>query len=85
MADIFEYHSKGLQSPADIHFAIVPSDGADLPFVPRAIFCAASGNAVLRDRAGVDVTYQMTAGQILPFRPVRVLDTGTTATLVGWL
>lgn len=43
------------------------------------------GRAYLRDAAGVEVTYTVQDGQILPFRAARVLATGTTAaSIVGW-
>jgi hypothetical protein len=38
----------------------------------------------IRDEGGTDITYPLTDGQILPFRGVRILSTGTTATIVGW-
>ena len=70
---------------ADRHFAITPSNDTNLTIQPRAIRVGASGNVVLRDGAGVDVTYAVIAGEVITFRPVRVLATGTTATgLVGW-
>jgi hypothetical protein len=33
--DEFQSFSKGLTSPATIHFAIQPDDAADLPILPR--------------------------------------------------
>lgn len=84
MIDPFLYHPKDLESPASFQKAIVPSDTKDLPVRPRVIFCAAAGTAVMRDSAGTNVTYTLEAGQILPFSPVRILATGTTATLIGW-
>ena len=82
--DPFDKYARGLESPANRHFAITPSDSADLAVLPRVIYCAAAGTAVLRDGAGTDLSYALLAGQILPFAPVRVLATGTTATLCGW-
>lgn len=85
MSDPFKSHSKGLTAPADQHFAITPNDSADLAVIPRAIRVGGSGDIVLRDKGGVDVTYPAVAGEVLIFRAVRVLATGTTATnLVGW-
>lgn len=85
MADPFADYQKGLDSPADRHFNISPNDTADLVVVPRSIFVGIGGTLVLRDEAGQDVTYTVPAGMILPFRAVRVLNTGTTASgLVGW-
>lgn len=70
--------------PADRHFAITPSNTTDLAITPRAIFVGGAGNVVIRDIAGVDVTYTFPAGSVFSFRAVRILATGTTATnLVG--
>lgn len=82
--DPFLNHSTGRSSPARRHLAIAPSDSADLPVIPRVIYCQTAGNVAIRDVAGVDVTYTVMAGQILPFSAQRVLSTGTTATVVGW-
>lgn len=85
MADQFQGIAKSWGSPADRHFAITPNDGADLAQLPRAVRVGGAGTLVMRDEAGVDVTYAVDAGEVLPFRVVRVLATGTTATgLVGW-
>lgn len=85
MADHFNTFPKTLESPADHHFAITPDDATDLAIMPRVIRIGGAGALVVRDRAGQDVTYTVTAGEVLLFRPVRILATGTTATdIVGW-
>lgn len=84
MSNPFRHHARGLESPASQHFNITPSDSADLPKRPRVLYCSAAGTAVLRDEAGADLSYSLAAGQILPFSPLRVLATGTTAALIGW-
>lgn len=85
MADYFSNFSKTLDSPADRHFSIVPDDQADLAIQPRALRANGAGDIALRDGEGNTVTYTVNAGEVLAFRPVRVLATGTTATgLVGW-
>jgi hypothetical protein len=84
MADPFQTYQSGLSDVATRHFAITPSNDADLAIRPRALYCTVAGNAVVRDAAGVDVTYPLVVGQILPFRGVRILATNTTATVVGW-
>lgn len=66
------------------HRQIVPSDSADQNPRPLAIYCHGAGTVVIRDEAGVDLPYAMTAGQVLPFRGVRVLATGTSGTYYGW-
>lgn len=76
--------NRSLNGPATRHYAITPNDGADLPVRPRALFVTVAGNVVIRDEEGVDVTYPVSVGDVLTFRAVRVLATGTTATVVGW-
>lgn len=83
--DKFRDEPRGLDSPATRHVLIVPSDSADLPVRPRVVYCQAAGSAVIRDELGADLTYALAQGQILPFSAVRVLATGTTATLYGWV
>ena len=84
MEDHFKDRQSGLSDVATLHVAITPSDSTDLPIRPRALYCIASGNVAIRDEAGTDITYPVVVGQIFPFRPVRVLATGTTATVVSW-
>lgn len=84
MTDNYQYHSSGLEAPGRRHWQIAPSNGADLDPIPRAIYCAVSGTVAIRDVAGTDLTYTLSAGDVLPFRGVRVLASGTTATVYGW-
>lgn len=85
MSDPFAGSASGLSGPVTRHFAIEPSDEDDLAIRPRALVFETDGDAVLRDEAGTDVTYSRYAGDILPVRAVRVLETGTTAALIGWV
>ena len=82
MADPFVNNMPGLESPATRHFEITPAD-SDLSIIPRALFVTAGGDLVIRDAVGTDVTYSVTVGSVLPFRPVQVRS-ATTATVVGW-
>lgn len=84
MSDPFDSDYVNLTAPAVSHYTIVPSDGADLPVRPRALYVNTSGTAVLQDNDGETVSYELTAGSVLSIRPVRVLSTGTTAQLVAW-
>ncbi|WP_439156178.1 spike base protein, RCAP_Rcc01079 family [Yoonia sp.] len=84
MPDPFESDYVNLTSPAVTHYAVVPSDGADLPVRPRALFVRVGGTAVLQDKDGTVISYDLSAGAVLSMRPVRVLATGTTAQLVAW-
>jgi hypothetical protein len=82
--DNFKDYQGGLTGPATRHFAIVPDDAADLPTLPRVIYCNAQGAAMIRDAAGVDLSYNLVQGQTFIFRGVRILALGTTASLIGW-
>jgi hypothetical protein len=83
MEDPFNSYPVQLDSPASRHFTITPGN-SDLTQLPRMLYVQATGNLVMRDSAGTDVTYAVEVGQILPFRP-RQVRTGTTATVIGWL
>jgi hypothetical protein len=77
-------NNRGLEAPAIAHRAIIPNDTLDLSAPPRVLYCNNAGTVALRDQFGVDLTYTLAQGQILPISPVRVLATGTTATIYGW-
>ena len=82
--DEFSSHTAGLTTPATRHFTILPNDNIDLAILPRVIYCQSTGNIVIRDQHGTDISYSMIAGDQLNFRGVRVLSTGTTGTFYGW-
>lgn len=84
MSDTFKIASRGLSDPAVTHYTVTPSDSVDLPNVPRVLYVLTDGNIAVRDRSGVDITYPVFAGQVFQFSVVRVLATGTTATVAGW-
>lgn len=81
--DAFELHQTGLSSPPERHYAITPNDAEDLPRVPRVIYCEAAGTVVVRDKHGTELSYTLVQGQELVFRGVRIMATGTTATVYG--
>lgn len=84
MTDNFQGHQRSLESPGDRHKLVVPSDATPVAPRPRALWCATAGDVAVEDRDGVVLTYALTAGQVLPFRAVKVRATGTTATVYGW-
>ncbi len=84
MPDPFDSDYVNLTSPAVAHYVVIPSDGADLPVRPGALYVNSAGTAVLQDKDGESVSYEVTAGAVLTLRPTRVLATGTTAQLVAW-
>ena len=82
--DEFQSFTKGLTSPATKHFLIVPDDNADLPILPRAIYCEAEGTIAIQDSEGTTLSYTLGSGERLDFRGVRVMSAGTTGTFYGW-
>lgn len=82
MADPFQSHSSGLSSPATRHFTITPAN-SDLSIRPRSLFVTVTGDVVVRDEGGTDITYAaVPAYTEIPIRAMQV-RTGTTATVVG--
>lgn len=84
--DPFASHSIGLSSPATKHYTVVlDSPGpTELDPRPRKLIATSDGNVEIIDEAGTAITYPVTSGQVLDFRPVSLGD-GTTASLVAWL
>ena len=81
MNDRFEDVSTGILAPATRAVAVLPSDSAALPFLPRAIYVGTGGALALRgEDGGESVWRNVAAGTLLPFRAAMVLHTGTTAT-----
>lgn len=70
-----------LSDPPTRHFAVTPSNTVDLTVRPRALYIGVQGNISLLDENGTNCTYVGVAG-LLPFRPTRVMATGTTATSI---
>ena len=69
--------------PCSFHFEITPDDTTPLNPIPRAVYVVSSGNLVVKDPANTVITYAVTAGAIIPFRPY-IITTATTATVIGW-
>lgn len=84
MADNFALSMPGLTAPATRHRLVTPNDGVDLDPRPRAIVALTSGTIAMRDDAGTVITYPALAGQQFDFRAVRIMATGTTATVAAW-
>ena len=63
--DEFQSCTKGLTSPGTTHVVITPDDGADLPILPRVIYCQGEGTIIVRDSDGTDLPYTMAEGDRL--------------------
>lgn len=55
-----------------------------LPSQLPAFFVGMLAYRIGRDVAGTEIAYNVNRGSTIPFRGVRLLSTGTTATLIGW-
>lgn len=84
--DRFPAAASTPSSPAEVCFAIVPSDSAELTLVTKGIYIGTEGSVrVLPLRSDTEVTFaNVPAGSILDVRVRAVRATGTTAAnLVG--
>ena len=84
MTDNFAGFAASLTSPGEVHYIVVPSDTVDLSPRPRALNCIGAGTVTIRDATGNDVAYPVEVGEVLEFRAIRILATGTTAVMVAW-
>lgn len=86
ISDPFETFTHDLSSPIGGGFDITPDNAADLAKMTRALMVSAPGNVAVVLRNGDTITLpSLTPGGGYPFRVVRVLATGTTATGVKGL
>ena len=69
--------------PATLHYVVTPSNTAMLNPIPRSLYVVTAGNLTIVDSANVSITYIVTAGQVIPFRPIRI-HTDSTANVVAW-
>ena len=84
MADAFVGAGDIVSGPARRAQVVVPSDTTDLVDIPKGIYVGTGGDITM---IGVDapagatgVTWKnVPAGALIPFRPRRILATGTTA------
>jgi hypothetical protein len=80
MTDRFAGREPGASGPATHGFAIVPSDGVDLPEVTRALYVGTAGALRLTLQSGAIISLAgVPGGSMLPLRVSRLHATGTTA------
>ena len=78
--DRYEDFTPSLVSPAEDGATVVPSDGADLPQVTRALYVGQGGTLAVQLASGAQVALSgVPGGALLPLRARRVRATGTTA------
>lgn len=71
MADEFKTFKTALTSPAVKHFQITAS-ASDMDPRPRAIRCNVAGSLTIEDEDGTSLSYTLQAGEVIPFRGVKV-------------
>ncbi|KQO51156.1 spike base protein, RCAP_Rcc01079 family [Sphingomonas sp. Leaf257] len=84
MADPFRTFADKVSDPATRAVAIVPNDGTDLADIPKAFYVGTGGTIAMigagAPAGATGVTWKnVPSGAIVPFRPRRILATGTTA------
>lgn len=84
MADKYSGFVSSVSDPARKAVAVVPADGADLTDVPTSLYVGSAGDLTMigvdAPPAATGVTWKnVPAGTLLPFRPRRILATGTSA------
>ncbi|GAA3271552.1 hypothetical protein NZL82_15685 [Sphingomonas sanguinis] len=84
MADVFSSSADTVSSPATRAVAITPSDSTDLPDIPKGVYVGTGGDITMigvgAPASATGVTWKnVPAGALIPFRPRRILATGTTA------
>ncbi len=85
MADYYQGTQPSIDGPALRQYAVTPSDTTILDPRPRALYVNADGDVAIELPGDASpITYSVTAGQILPLRPLRVHATGTTAAVIAW-
>ena len=62
-------------------YTITPHDTTALPRL-SIIYCGSDGDIIVEDEDGEEVTYTVTAGDILPVLVNKVLNTNTTVSQV---
>lgn len=84
MADLYATVFSGVSDPGRRATPIVTSDAVDLADVPKGIYVGTGGDIAMigvdapAGAAGV-VWKNVPSGALIPFRPRRILATGTTA------
>lgn len=76
--------SNNVIDPALNFAAVTPHASNELDYVTRALYVGGSGNLVVVNAAGAEVTFTaVPAGAILPIRTRRVDDSSTATSIVA--
>lgn len=77
---------RGRSDPAEVHEFVTAGTQKTWTEAskPLALRANEDGNVVITDANGDEATYAMTAGEVLPFRPLTIEDTTTADVHVWW-
>jgi len=86
MANPFEQHSVGRDSPFQDGLEVTPDDATDLATVARGLWIGAGGTLRITTERGTVLNFASVSAGLFPFAARRVHATGTTATgiVAGW-
>lgn len=85
MADSLQNIPKSRSMQANRHAAITPADDTPLDPAPSALYVVTSGDLVLKDAAGTEITYPVSAGQPFPLQGEGwSVQAATDAVVVMW-
>lgn len=77
------YPKDRVDSPATWGVTVTPSDSEPLPFVTKCLRVGGAGDLTVKMRDGSTLLIEsVAAGEWLPVRVCRVMQTGTTATKI---
>jgi len=80
MADYWDTHRPGIESPAEHAAAVAKSDSTTFADITRAVWVGTGGDLAVLTKGGETVTFaNVPDGSLLPIRVSKVLETGTDA------
>jgi len=80
MADYWDTHRPGIESPAEHAAAVTKSDSTTFDDITRAVWVGTAGDIAVLTKGGETVTFaNVPSGSLLPIRVSKVLSTGTDA------
>jgi len=83
ITDYVQLYTRAANGPYEHAAAVTPHDTNDLPFRTVALWVGGAGDLTFITMHGETVALAaVPAGTLLPVRADKVLDTGTTATLI---
>jgi hypothetical protein len=77
------FSAHGLTQPARGFIAITPDDDTDIPAGCSGLFLGATGDLVVQDRDGTEVTFSDVPAGFAPISPKRIMEATTASDIVA--